>query len=354
MNCLVDQLSVNGEYISTFRTNSYIEMLQKAHEYRLGTKSLSRIHSSSSSSSLPLRVGLCDYLLEPRQEVLINLKESSDLHPLVVNFFEATFAACNICDLVLSSVNQARANYSRIQWVIKLASCTGLYVSKTLIPISQDLPSQTIVPADLPRREEFNCEVRESIGCIDYTDAQCRTLLDELASFAMLKNPLLSISPSQFGDIHDNHGYLLQKLTMKCRKVKMRAKFTRCCKKTLGLGLNTSSLERLGAQLEIAKKGIHVLIYNFDTMSRLVKRLEDQIEHSKVVSDVCVRSGKMEVVKKAVGELGNDQKGFLEQLDELEEQIYLCFLNINRSRRLVMEEIMGLQQENRGKFFLCC
>ncbi|KAH7845288.1 hypothetical protein Vadar_000356 [Vaccinium darrowii] len=331
-------------------------MLQKAHEYRLGTKSLSRIRSSSSLSSLPLRVGLCDYLLEPRQEVLINLKESSDLHPLIVNFFEATFVACNICDLVLSSVNQARANYSRIQRAIKLASCTGLYVSKTLIPISQDLPSQTIVPADLPRRKEFNCEVRESPACTDYviTDAQCRTLLDELASFAMLNNPLLSISPSQFGNIHDNHGYLLQKLTMKCRKVKMRAKFTRCCKQTLGLGLNTSSVERLGAQLEVAKKGIHVLIYNFDTMSRLVKRLEDEIEHIKVVSDVCVRNGKMEVVKKAVGELGNDQKGFLEQLDELEEQIYLCFLNINRSRRHVMEEIMGLQQENRGKSFLCC
>ncbi|KAH7852067.1 hypothetical protein Vadar_020165 [Vaccinium darrowii] len=156
---LVDQLSVNGEYISTFRTNSYIEMLKKAHKYRLGTKSLGRIRSSSSSSSLPLRVGLCDYLLEPRQQILIDLKESSDLHPLIVNFFEATFVACNICDLVLSSIDQS---------------------------------------------------------------------------------PLLSISPSQFRDIHENHDYLRQKLTMKCRKVKMRAKFTRCGKKTLGLGLVVS------------------------------------------------------------------------------------------------------------------
>ncbi|KAH7853152.1 hypothetical protein Vadar_034013 [Vaccinium darrowii] len=104
----------------------------------------------------------------------------------------------------------------------------------------------------------------------------------------------------------------------------------------------------------MAKKGIYILINDFDTMSRLVKRLEGEIEHFRVVSDVCVRNGKLEVVKKVAGELGNDQKGFLEQLKELKKQIYLCFLNINRSRRLVMEEIMVVQQENRGKSFLCC
>lgn len=420
MNCLVEQLSVNREYISTFRTKSYIEMLKKAHEYHIGTKSLRRL-CSSSSSSLPLRVSLCDYLLEPRQETLADIIESSNLHPLVVNFFEATFAACNMCDLVLFSVNQARANYSRIQRVINLTRNThtsldyrGSSVSKIVIPMSQDCLSQTIVPVDFcdlraaPNhtveraisREAINCEDRVSLASTDYTHAQCRALLEELASFTMLKNPLLSISPSQFRDIHDNHGYLLQKLTTKCRRVKRRAKFARLCKKTLGLSLmvsysavatavlllaihsivgilvappviacslglthhhwkklfkrrlKTTSQERLGAQLEVAAKGVYILMNDFDTTSRLVRRLEDEIEHIRVVGDVCVRNGKMEVVKEVVREFGIDQNRFLEQLEELEEQIILCFLNINRSRRLVMQEILVLQQENRRRL-LC-
>ncbi|KAG5542459.1 hypothetical protein RHGRI_022108 [Rhododendron griersonianum] len=422
VNCLVEQLSVNGEYTSTFRTKSYIEMWKKAHDYHLGTKSLSRLCSfSSSSSSLPLRVSLCD-LLEPRQETLADIIESSNLHPLVVNFFEATFAACNMCDLVLFSVDQARANYSRIRRVINLTrnkhtslDYRGSSVSKIVIPMSQDCPSQTIVPVDFcdlraaPNhtveraisREAINCEDKESLASTDYTHAQCRALLVELASFTMLKNPLLSISPSQFRDIRDNHGYLLQKLTTKCRRVKRRAKFARLCKKTLGLSLmvsysaiatavlllaihslvgilvappvvacslglthhywkklfkrrlKTTSQERLGAQLEVAAKGVYILMNDFDTTSRLVRRLEDEIEHIRVVGDVCVRNGKMEVVKEVVKEFGIDQKRFLEQLKELEEQIILCFLSINRSRRLVMQEILVLQQENRSRKLLC-
>jgi hypothetical protein len=56
---------------------------------------------------------------------------------------------------------------------------------------------------------------------------------------------------------------------------------------------------------------------------------------------VCVKNGKREILKEVVREFHANESSFLEQIEELEEHIYLCFLTINRSSRLVFQEIIG-------------
>ncbi|KAK1385439.1 hypothetical protein POM88_023174 [Heracleum sosnowskyi] len=68
-------------------------------------------------------------------------------------------------------------------------------------------------------------------------------------------------------------------------------------------------------------------------MSQMVRRLNDEIEST---ANMCVRNGKVELLKKVAREFRVEQKSFLEHLEELEDHIYLCFLTINRSRRLVV------------------
>ncbi|CAL5383420.1 unnamed protein product [Camellia sinensis] len=344
---LANKLSVNEEYMEAHRTKSYVDMLTKV-QGQMGRKSLDRLASSSSSN--PLRVHLSEYLLEPRQETLTNMIEGSNLHHLLIDYFEASFEACNTCELLLRSVHQARANYQIIKRVIKLTKRTS------------------------------DC-------------TQSHAIFEELTLFASLKNPLLIISPTRYRDIHNSYGILLHKLTKKLGKVRRRAKFIRYCKKILGFGLvvsygallfallvltvhsmvgifaapglvvcslglvkksklvtrglKMSLLERLGAQLEVAAKGVFILINDFDTMSRLVMRLQDEIEHNKAIADMCVTNGNSEVLMEVVREFRINQTCFLEQLEELEEHIYLCFLTINRSRTLVMHEIMELQRAHR-------
>uniref|UniRef100_A0A175YNX8 Uncharacterized protein n=1 Tax=Daucus carota subsp. sativus TaxID=79200 RepID=A0A175YNX8_DAUCS len=75
-------------------------------------------------------------------------------------------------------------------------------------------------------------------------------------------------------------------------------------------------------------------------MSRLVMRLYDEIEHSKAMADMCVRNKKTGVLKEVVREFWIGETCLNEQLKELEEHINLCFLTINRSRRLVLQEVM--------------
>ena len=103
---------------------------------------------------------------------------------------------------------------------------------------------------------------------------------------------------------------------------------------------NNNCEERLCEQLDLAAKGVYVLINDLDTMSRMVKRLNVEVEHRKVVAEVCVRNGKSEILlKQVMRDFHEHESSFLEQLEELEGHIYLCFLTTNRSRRLVVQQI---------------
>ncbi|KAG6704758.1 hypothetical protein I3842_07G148700 [Carya illinoinensis] len=353
VNSLSSKSSVNEEYTETLRTKSYMEIWNKAQGQLGSTSIISSL--SSSSSTLPISMHLSQYLLEPRQETLVEMMEDMNVHHLLIDFFEASLEACNVCELILQSIHQTRANYKKIKRVIKLSRSV------------------------------------HNLADHDYTDKQCRAISSELAAFVMLKNPLLNIGAVQFRDIRDGHMILLQRLTSKYRKMKRRDRFRRIWKKvcgttlfisqsallilllicalhgmvgivaapalfafSLGLswkrrkgacgGLKKRLPERLSVQLDVAAKGVYILINDFDTMSRMVKRLNDEIEHRKAVADVCVRNGKSEILKEVVREFHVHESSFLEQLEELEEHIYLCVLTINRSRSLVIQEIMAAHQ----------
>ncbi|XP_021770691.1 UPF0496 protein At1g20180-like [Chenopodium quinoa] len=361
---LCEKLNVNEEYKGVFRTQSYMEIWSKAQIQLTGLQkptlddklSSSPLASpsppSSSSSSLtsssppPFYSHLTELLLEPRQEAVIDLIKSSNLQTLLVDYFDASLEASNICEALLKGIHKTRSNHRLIKRVLKLS---------------------------------------------EQGDEQCHELLlQELASYASLSNPLLEIMNGavDFRMIHDNYSHLLRKLTSRKRKIKRREKFTRLYKKAAGYGfvityavfaiallalamhsmvgllgapalllplskgvmksvhgggsLKTSFLKHLGSQLDVAARGIYTFINDFDTVGRLVTRLHDEVEHKRQVAKMCVRNGRNhEVIREALKDIQLHEHGFEEQMDELEEHIYLCFLTINRSRRLVLQEILA-------------
>ncbi|XP_068313379.1 UPF0496 protein At1g20180-like [Pyrus communis] len=366
-NSFSSKLNVNEEYLEVFRTKSYVEMWDRVHG-QLPSTSL-----SSSSSSLPPNLFLdrSEYLLEPRQETLKNIvgKEGINLHHLLTDYFEASLDACHICDVLLRSMHQTRAE--------------NRHTKKLVLKLSQRV---RILNND-------NIDITH--------DDQCLAIFGELGTFALAKNPLSIISPGQFRDIHDSYAALFNRLTLKHKKVRRAAQRNRICKKVGGVGLVLSHTALLiaflvfaihsmigivvapalmacslglcvrkmdsaaewlkarfpeshGKQLDIAAQGVYILINDFDTMSRMVRRLHNEVEHRKVVAGICVRSvrsiittsnggsaSNFDIFKKVVREFHASEASFLEQLEELEEHIYLCLLTINRSRRLVIQEILA-------------
>ncbi|KAF5740892.1 hypothetical protein HS088_TW11G00972 [Tripterygium wilfordii] len=356
---LGSKLSVNEEYVQAFRTKSYMEMWGKV-QGQIRKTSIDGIDRLSASSSHPFYQHLSECLLEPRQETLIQMIEDSKFHGLLLDYFEASLEACNVCELILRSVHQARTNDRRIKKVMKL--CKKAQCTKT------DSSSQVL------------------------SQVVTGSVFRELTAFALLKNPLSYISPVQFREIHDSNLQLLDRLTLKEKKMRRRVKLNRICKKIGGFSLifahsalmialivislhsiigivaapglmacslaslkstknkvvgertATRLLEAFTAQLDMAARGTFTLINDFDTMSRLARRLHDEIEHCRDVADMCIKNGKAEILKEAVREFQMHQSCFLEQSQELEEHVYLCFNTINRSRRLVIQEIMVAEQ----------
>ncbi|XP_074279112.1 UPF0496 protein At1g20180 [Silene latifolia] len=363
------KLNVNEEYKQVFRSKSYVDIWSRVQLQLKGSPPISHKRnsssSSSSSSSLSASCPLSSFssspfisspisrythlpncLLEPRQEVVLESIKSSKLQVLLKDYFEVTLEAYNVCELLLRGIHKTRSNHRIIKRVLTLSTT----------------------------EEETT----------DY-----EMLIQELASFARSSNPLSFIinGTVEFPGIHDQHAILLQKLTSRRRRIKRRGKFIKFYKKvasysflivytalaiallTLALhsvvgllgapallfpfstgvfkkvdceSLNPSALERMGAQVDIAAKGAYILINDFDTMARLAARVHDEVEHQRAVSQMCVRNSESsEVVKEAIRELRMHEGRFAEQLEELEEHVYLCFLTINRSRRLVVDEILG-------------
>ncbi|KAJ6688804.1 UPF0496 PROTEIN 3-RELATED [Salix koriyanagi] len=117
---------------------------------------------------------------------------------------------------------------------------------------------------------------------------------------------------------------------------------------SLGLG-STRRLARVAAQLDAAAKGTYILSRDLETISRLVNRVNDEMEHMHSTVKYWVERGddegkwlhgiNGEVVVKQFNKI-NECCSFSNQVDDLEEHLYLCFMTINRARNLVLKEIL--------------
>ncbi|KAJ9553878.1 hypothetical protein OSB04_017923 [Centaurea solstitialis] len=328
-------MDVNQEYLEAFRTQSYIDICKKVQTH---------IGLSSSSSCVHDHYNhLCDILLEPQNETITNLAETFRVDHLVLDFFEAGLEAWRTCEQLLESVHQANASHRKVKRVVKLA---------------QRVPDAK----------------------------RCKKIYAELASYSSSVNPLSAFDPEKFPKLHTDQKQLLKRLTAKHTRIKRKQKLVTFLKKFGGCALitsytilavvllvlachglvvaiaapgligcvvgltkkrdagmkrvKTSELKRVGVQLDMAAKGIYTMIKDLDTMGWLVGRLHNEVEFGKAMARKCVVNRKPDVLEEVMKEFRVHESCFMEQLEELEDHIYLCLLNVNRSRRLLVEEIM--------------
>ncbi|MED6185953.1 hypothetical protein PIB30_062080 [Stylosanthes scabra] len=352
--------SVNEEYLEAFRTKSYIEICNKAHQAQLGRAAITTTSPLlSSNNNSPFCKHLTDFLLDPRQDNIAHMAHTTKLHHLLLNYFESTLEACHCCDRILQGLHSIRHSYTRINRVLN--------ISKMLL---QD--------------RDNNGDLQQQI--------QKDVIYRELASFALHNNPL-SI---QFHDIHQRFMELLHGLRSKRVKIQRKLTWKKICKKLAGIGVvaahsavvvallvfcfhsivglvaapgilgglvgllmkrlfkgknnnhhnkngrtrRSSYCERLCEQLDVAARGVYIVVNELNTVSRMVMRLHDEVEHRRLIARVCVSNyGKPEILRQVLRDLNDNQSSFLDQLAELEDHIYFCFLTINRSRSLLLQEI---------------
>ncbi|WVZ16000.1 hypothetical protein V8G54_013566 [Vigna mungo] len=93
-------------------------------------------------------------------------------------------------------------------------------------------------------------------------------------------------------------------------------------------------------QLHAAAKCAYVLSNDLGTIDALVSRLRAAVEGDKVLVSLGLERGNERyLVQEVIKQLWKSHQGFLHQVEDLEEHIFLCFYNINKARLLVHQEI---------------
>ncbi|GFP86910.1 upf0496 protein at1g20180 [Phtheirospermum japonicum] len=344
-------LNVNEEYLCAVRTKSYVDFFLK---FQLIINEPSSSSSSSSSPANYSDLGFSEILLEPGQETITSILESSSifssarsssssdgLKSLLSNYFDISAEASNFCSHLLQTLTQLQSDYQFIQKII------------------------AAIDDDNNNNDNF--------------------LFSELRSCVILNNPFSNLNRQNFKHIHDKHSSVLQRLKSNRKKVVRKMKMIKIFNRASGVCVTAAcgllaaaavflavhtltailmgpailslpikplrkkirnlrfwkcgSLRQIVEQLDVAAKGAYILNRDFDTMSRLVDRLGDEVEHNKNMIRLCLDRSEDKLSFQVLKEIKKYEFGFKKQVEELEEHVYLCLVTINRARAMVVKEI---------------
>ncbi|KAL4575460.1 hypothetical protein LXL04_022304 [Taraxacum kok-saghyz] len=335
---VANETNVSNEYFQAFRTKSYMGICDKMESY----KGFDNESNSSSSSIHDHYIHHCDILPELEKETMANLANSTYDNHCLLDFFNGGLEAWKICEKLLHSVHQENENHHSIARIIKLAE-------------------------SVPKK------------------CQMTRMYKELALYSSLENPLSDLSTKMFPKIHNHLKLLLIRIRKNQARLKRKRTIITCLKKVLGCvlvasytmlvvamlvlafhgfvgivasigliscllgltkksnaskkGLKTSEIKRICLLLDVAAKGIYMLIKDFDTIGSLVGILHNEVEFGRRMARTCVENMKSDVLEEVLREFRVHESRFMEQSEELKDHIYLCLLNVNRSRRLIVTKV---------------
>ncbi|KAJ4784059.1 UPF0496 protein 3 [Rhynchospora pubera] len=328
------------EYTSAFRTESYNEFWARVLDLTLSHGKALQGHSST---KLPSSHFFSEQLLDPDQATATKVLAATrkDNHPdaqtLLSDYYSETANASLVCGKLLKDIEQIRLRYR---------------------PMKLDL---RLINSDGPTKNGFDkhfADLARSFDPFDY----------------------FATSQQQLRTAQDGSSSLLKRLNLGRRKALAKLKHITNIKTVLSISfiiITTSAavvgaciavnilvaplffvptiipsscrfisnkwLRRVVSQLDAATKGVYILNRDLDTISRLVERLRDEVEHMMDLIKMCFErrdDGKRRLAQEVVRQLWRNDTSFNQQLDELEEHLYLCFMTINKTRNMVMKEIL--------------
>ncbi|KAF8365056.1 hypothetical protein HHK36_032938 [Tetracentron sinense] len=342
-----NEIDIREEYANAFRTESYVDFWTRVLALTHGDAATCLPAESTTAVRLSSYRLFAEQLLDPDQPTVTKIlafsqsRNLSENHRLLSDYFSKTADASILCGLLLKDIDKTRVQYRPLKTTINS-------IETTLLSPGNHFPG----------------------------------FFNRLTKFSNFFNPFGSSasSPRRFREVQARCTGLLERLEASREKARSKLRILNGMKRGLaifivaltaslvvivvthGLALlvagpgfmtasfqlvSTRRLARMSAQLDAAAKGTYILNKDLDTLSRLVNRLQDELEHMRAMVRFWLdrREDRLNATGEVARQLKKNDSSFREQLDELEEHLYLCFMTINRARSLVIKEILNLSRD---------
>lgn len=328
------------EYANAFRTESYIDFWTRVLTLNDGDLTTQLPVESTTATRLSSYRLFAEYLLDPAQPTVKRLLASTYLRPnsysLLTDYFSHTANASLLCGRLLKDIHNLRLKLRPLKITLHSIENTRFYHNYNFEPILTCL-------VEFSNAHNPFVSFAPSTRRIRIIQSGCSNLLKQLEfNRDKARAKLRRVRYFQ----HGSAGFLVA-LTTSLTVIVV----------THGIalfvaapGLLVASIElaksrklaKQVAQLNVAAKGTYTLNRDFDTVGRLVARLSHELEHMRVMTRFWLERGedRRQAISEVARQLKQNHASFSQQLDELEEHLYLCFMTINRARNLVVKEIL--------------
>lgn len=328
-------LDLREEYAKAFRTESYTDFWTHVLALNRGNLTPHRSLGSTTAARLSSYRLFAENLLDPDQSTVKRIFTTTRTHPkilpLLIDYFSTTSDASYLCGLILKDIDYMRRKF-------KSFNTPPASHQNGSCPKINHLPIVVTRVTLLSRSNPFSL-LGPSMSRFRAVQDGCSSLLKQLESRRdKTRSKIRRLKKLKFGS-----AVILVALTATLVVVVAAHAFVMlvAAPGIMVGSLEAISVEQLGrwsAQVDAAAKGTYILIRDLDTISRLVARLSNELERVDGLMRLWVQRGGSEEV---ASQLNRNNQSFMEQLDELEEHLYLCFTTINRARNLVTKQILN-------------
>ncbi|KAE9592527.1 hypothetical protein Lalb_Chr19g0130211 [Lupinus albus] len=255
----------------------------------------------------------------------------------MLSYFDISAEASHICSHILKSINQVQCNYQFIQKALDIMDYESPQSFKIIII---QLNSFMFSNNPFSNLYDFKLLSEKHSEVLHHLKSMRKKVVRKIKLNKYLKNTPGICITATFGLIaatviatHTLTALIMGPaiLSFPYKKLKLKLK---------KLSFSRSRfLSKVCDQLDIAAKGTYILNRDFDTLSRLVARLHGEIEHNRKMVQFCLDRKEDKFSLQMMNELKKSDVGFRKKVEELEEQVYLCLVTINRARGLVIKEM---------------